>query len=78
MYSQYRSICSQDLDEGRHEAGQFCWGTVDAFLQNLPIFAPHAIAVKLPRDRVQDLDTQEVWYPAELMSEVLRQIGESV
>ena len=76
MYPQYRLTRSQDLDEGWHDAGQFCWGTAEAFMQNLPVFAPHTIAVKLPRHRVQDLDTLEDWHRAELMYEVLRQTGE--
>jgi pseudaminic acid cytidylyltransferase len=76
MYHQYRLTRSQDLEEGWHDAGQFCWGTATAFLQNLPVFAPHTVAVKLPRHRVQDLDTLEDWYRAELMYEVLRQTGE--
>lgn len=76
MYPQYRLTRSQDLDEGWHDAGQFCWGTADAFLQNLPVFAPHTVAVKLPRHRVQDLDTLEDWHRAELMYQVLKQTGE--
>ena len=76
MYPEYRLTRSQDLDEGWHDAGQFCWGTAEAFLQNLPVFAPHTVAVKLPRHRVQDLDTLEDWRRAELMYEVLRQTGE--
>jgi N-acylneuraminate cytidylyltransferase len=76
MYPQYSLTRSQDLDEGWHDAGQFCWGTARAFLQKLPVFAPHTVAVKLPRHRVQDLDTLEDWHRAELMYEVLRQTGE--
>ena len=76
MYPQYRLMRSQDLDEGWHDAGQFCWGTAEAFMQNLPAFAPHTIAVKLPRHMVQDIDTLEDWHRAELMYEVLRQTGE--
>lgn len=76
MYPQYRSTRSQDLEEGWHDAGQFCWGTANAFLQNLPVFAPHTVAVKLPRHRVQDMDTLEDWHRAELMYKVLRQTGE--
>lgn len=76
MYPQYRLTRSQDLEEGWHDAGQFCWGTANAFLQKLPVFAPHTVVVKLPRHRVQDLDTLEDWHRAELMYEVLRQTGE--
>ena len=76
MYPQYRLTRSQDLAEGWHDAGQFCWGTTEAFIQKLPVFSPHTVAVKLPRHRVQDLDTLEDWHRAELMYDVLRQTGE--
>jgi pseudaminic acid cytidylyltransferase len=76
LYPQYRQTRSQDLDEGWHDAGQFCWGTTQAFMQKLPVFAPHTVAVKLPRHRVQDLDTLEDWHRAELMYQVLQQTGE--
>jgi N-acylneuraminate cytidylyltransferase len=76
MYPQYRQTRSQDLEPAWHDAGQFCWGTREAFLQRLPAFAPHTMAVPLPRHLVQDLDTPEDWHRAELMYEVLRQSGE--
>lgn len=76
MYPQYRLTRSQDLEEGWHDAGQFCWGTAEAFLRNMPVFSPNTIAVKLPRHMVQDLDTLEDWYRAELMYEILRKTGE--
>lgn len=72
MYPQYSKTRSQDLEPAWHDAGQFCWGTHDAFLQRLPAFAPHTAAVKLPRHLVQDLDTPEDWHRAELMYEALR------
>jgi pseudaminic acid cytidylyltransferase len=67
---------SQDLEECFHDAGQFYWGRADAFLAELPLFAPHAVAVRLPRHLVQDIDTEEDWTRAELMFEaVQRQKG---
>lgn len=65
-----------DLEPAWHDAGQFCWGTRDAFIQRLPAFAPHTAAIKLPRHLVQDLDTPEDWHRAELMYEALRRRGE--
>lgn len=76
MYPQYARTRSQDLEAAWHDAGQFCWGTRDAFVQRLPAFAPHTAAVQLPRHRVQDLDTPEDWHRAELMYEVLLRRGE--
>lgn len=76
LYPQYGQTRSQDLEPAWHDAGQFCWGTRDAFMQRLPAFAPHTAAVKLPRHLVQDLDTPEDWHRAELMYEALRRRGE--
>lgn len=58
---------SQDLIEAFHDAGQFYWGRVSAWLEARPIFSPDAIPVVLPRYRVQDIDTAEDWERAEWM-----------
>ena len=58
---------SQDLPEAYHDAGQFYWGTPEAWLEKKPIFAPHSVPVILPRHLVQDIDTPEDWERAELM-----------
>lgn len=56
---------SQDLEESYHDAGQFYWGLVDAWLKGEMIFSPESSAVLLPRHRVQDIDTPEDWVRAE-------------
>lgn len=56
---------SQDLPSAYHDAAQFYFGKRDAFLKDLPIFAPHSAAVKIDRRRVQDIDTPEDWEIAE-------------
>lgn len=58
---------SQDLPEAYHDAGQFYWGTPEAWLENKPIFDTHSVPVVLPRHLVQDIDTPEDWERAELM-----------
>ncbi|MHB1349612.1 MAG: pseudaminic acid cytidylyltransferase [Desulfobulbaceae bacterium] len=58
---------SQDLEEAYHDAGQFYWGTVQAFLSDELIFSPKSVPVVLPRYLVQDIDTPEDWLRAELM-----------
>lgn len=62
---------SQDLEEAYHDAGQFYWGSASSFLNKLPIFAEHSVAVQLPRKRVQDIDTPEDWEVAELMYSIV-------
>lgn len=62
---------SQDLPEAYHDAGQFYWGATTAWLAKKPIFNSHAIGVKLPAFRVQDIDTLDDWTRAELMWQAL-------
>lgn len=70
------AVRSQDLPEAWHDAGQFYWGTAEAWLAQKPIFNSRSTAVKLPRYRVQDIDTPEDWVRAEMMWRVLREMGE--
>lgn len=58
---------SQDLTEAWHDAGQFYWGTVQAWTNQNVIFSKKSTVVKLPRHRVQDIDTFEDWTTAEWM-----------
>jgi pseudaminic acid cytidylyltransferase len=71
IYPQHRMTRSQDLEHAYHDAGQFYWGTARAFLEEMPVFAPHSIGVILPRHLVQDIDTLEDWDHAELMYRAL-------
>lgn len=65
------NIRSQDLEEAYHDAGQFYFGTPEAWLNAEPIFAMHSTAVILPRHLVQDIDTPEDFRRAELMFKAL-------
>ena len=58
---------SQDLEVAYHDAGQLYWATVYAVLNDLSAFTDVAKAQILPRYKVQDIDTEEDWYRAELM-----------
>jgi pseudaminic acid cytidylyltransferase len=64
---EYLKTRSQDLKECYHDAGQFYWGRKAAFLNDEPIFSDHSRMILIPRDRVQDIDTQEDWNFAELL-----------
>lgn len=65
LQPEYAATRSQDLEESYHDAGQFCWGKAEAFVQGLPILSGSAVPVVLPRYRVQDIDTEEDWQRAE-------------
>ena len=63
---------SQDLEEAYHDAGQFYWGTAEAWKEERLIFGPVSAPVHLPRHRVQDIDTQEDWERAQWMFQAWR------
>ena len=48
---------SQDLEEAWHDAGQFYWGSADAW--KAPVTFQGAAPIRLPRWRVVDIDTEE-------------------
>jgi len=62
---------SQDLEGAFHDAGQFYWGSAEAFKTMKPMFSKIASPYLLPRHLVQDIDTPEDWIRAELMHKVL-------
>lgn len=63
---QAMSMRSQDLQTMYHDAGQFYWGTLAAYMKELPIWGERTKAVILPRTHVQDIDTFEDWQLAEM------------
>jgi N-acylneuraminate cytidylyltransferase len=66
---------SQDLEEAWHDAGQFYWGTAEAWCEERPIFGEGSAPVKLPRHRVQDIDTAEDWVRAEWLFRAMQAEG---
>lgn len=68
VFPQHFTARSQDLPEAWHDAGQFYWGTAAAWLDRRRIFGERSAIVSIPRWRVQDIDTEDDWTRAELMS----------
>lgn len=64
---------SQDLEECFHDIGQFYWGTFTAWTERAAVWGDRTAVVRVPRSRVQDIDTPEDWDRAEAMFTVLRQ-----
>lgn len=62
---------SQDLDQTWHDAGQFYWGTKSSWLEGKEILEGNSLPIKIPRHRVQDIDTNEDWVRAEFMMKAL-------
>ena len=69
---------SQDLDETYHDAGQFYWGTKQAFNKDISILSETVIPYILPRHLVQDIDSPEDWIRAEIMHEVIQKINRKI
>lgn len=65
------AVRSQDLPEALHDAGQFYWGRPQAWLEQKKVFGPSSAVVRIPRWRVQDIDTVEDWTRAEAMAPYL-------
>ena len=74
FFPEYVCTRSQDLPEALHDAGQFYWGHVQAWLGKMPILTGRSSVIKIPRTRVQDIDTHEDWHHAELLFRVTKEI----
>ena len=61
------STRSQDLEKFYHDAGQFCWGSAEAWILADNPFKSRTLPFNLPGYRVQDIDTAEDWFKAELI-----------
>jgi N-acylneuraminate cytidylyltransferase len=58
---------SQDLIKAYHDAGQFYWGSFQAYKQGTPFFSENTMPVLLDITKVQDIDTPSDWNRAELI-----------
>lgn len=65
---------SQDLEEAWHDAGQFYWGWARAWVAGEPVFSPKSVPLRLPRQRVQDIDTLEDWSRAEWLFKAMQEL----
>lgn len=65
LWPENRGRRSQDLEPVYHDAGQFYFGKVDAWLEERPVFGPRSRVVVIPHQLVQDIDTLDDWERAE-------------
>lgn len=63
---------SQDFPKIYHDAGQFYWGKRDAFCSKKELFQSDSSPIILPHYLAQDIDTEEDWYRAELLYQLLK------
>jgi len=71
VFPEYLLTRSQDLPKAFHDAGQFYWGSLEAWIESRPILNGRSKAIIIPRWRVQDIDTFEDWNRAELISKLV-------
>lgn len=64
FYPQYELTRTQDLEAAYHDAGQFYWGTRQAWLTNHHIHSG-GVGFPIPNWRVVDIDTPDDWARAE-------------
>lgn len=62
---------SQDLEEAYHDAAQFWWGRTSAWLAETPVYSTVSAPLRIPRHRVQDIDTPEDWERAQALFQLL-------
>jgi pseudaminic acid cytidylyltransferase len=74
FYPEYELTRTQDLEPAFHDAGQFYWGTINAWQSN-PHIHRSGIGYVIPNWRVVDIDTPEDWHRAEI---VFKQVLNSV
>ena len=64
FYPEHEQTRTQDLECAYHDAGQFYWGTVSAWLSN-PKIHQSGVGLPIPSWRVVDIDTPNDWERAE-------------
>lgn len=72
MYPEYLSSRSQDLEVAYHDAGQFYWAKVSAFLENPQFIGNTSALYILDELEVQDIDNENDWKIAELKYQLWR------
>jgi len=68
LFAEHFHTRSQDLPEVLHDAAQFCWGRPEAWLDGAVVFGERSAVIRIPRWRVQDIDTEEDWVRAESLA----------
>jgi CMP-N-acetylneuraminic acid synthetase len=74
---EFELIRTQDLELTFHDAGQFYWGTSDAWLLHERMHSKGAGLV-IPHWRVVDIDTNEDWLRAEILFQTLKNMRKDI
>ncbi len=71
IHPEYELTRTQDLEKTYHDAGQFYWGKVSAWLEQKKMHSG-GIGMPIPNWRVVDIDTDDDWARAELIFKQLK------
>ncbi len=72
IFPEFELVRTQDLKPAYYDAGQFYWGTRQAWLNNTKIHSG-GVGYVIPHWRVVDIDTEEDWLRAELLFHSIRE-----
>jgi len=68
LYPEYELTRTQDLEKVFHDAGQFYWGKAKSW-RGLKKMHTDGLGMEIPSYRVVDIDNEDDWKRAELMSQ---------
>ena len=68
LYPEYELTRTQDLESVFHDAGQFYWGKAEAW-REVKKMHTDGIGIEIPSYRVVDIDTEDDWKRAEILSQ---------
>ena len=71
FHPEYEQTRTQDLEPAYHDAGQFYWGSAQAWLSGRSIHS-NGVGLTIPNWRVVDIDTAEDWERAEKFYRILK------
>ena len=70
FYPEFEKTRTQDLEPAYFDAGQFYWGSAEAWIANQRIHSS-GIGYEVPNWRVVDIDTPEDWVRAEILASII-------
>lgn len=74
-HPEFATARSQDLEPLCHDCGRFYFAKTDALLEHRDFIMPGCAVIRIPPERVQDIDTEDDWRLAELKYEALQRLG---
>ena len=76
LHPEHQATRTQDLPPVYHDAGQFYWGTRQAWMEGRPFFGSRTRFLELPPWRAWDIDRDEDWTMAEGLFKAMQAHGE--